>query len=147
MTAGSQFVTYSGAVATSTTAKTVLSLIAGASSAPTVIGLDFSSDSTVTTGSFLLELVRFTTDGTGTAATPFKLGGMSTLISTSKSNYTVEPTTATVVNAWFLPATQPWSYLWPLGRELTVAVSGLLAVRVTAPSGTPNVRAALSFEE
>jgi hypothetical protein len=146
MSAGTQFVT-TGSVATSTTAKSVLSVIAGSVSSPAIIGFDFSSDGTVTTGQFLVELVRFTTDGTGTSATPFKLGGSSTVVSTSKSNYTVEPTTATVVASYWIPAAQLYGYVFPLGREISLGVSGLITVRVTAPSGTPNVRCNIWFEE
>lgn len=143
-----QFSQPSGSVATSTTAKTVVSLITGSSISALICGLTFSSDATVTTGQFLVELVLFTTDGTGTAGTPVKYGAtQDSVVSTTKTNYTVEPTTATVVDAFWIPATSVTSIFWPLGREIKVPVSKVLGVRVTAPSGAPNVRASLIFEE
>lgn len=147
MSAGSQFVTRSGTVATSTAAKSVLSLIAGSSSSPTIYKIRLSSDATVTSGQYLIELVKFATDGTGTAATPFKLGGQSSVVSTSKSNYTIEPTTPTVIDDFWLPAQQLYEGYDALGRELSVVVSTLVTIRVTAPSGTPNVKASIWFEE
>lgn len=143
-----QFSQPSGSVATSTTAKTVVSVITGTSISALLIGLTFSSDATVTTGQYLIELVMFTTDGTGTAGTPVKYGPtQDTVVSTTKTNYTAEPTTATVVDAFWVPATQPMEVFWPLGRELKIPTSRVLGVRVTAPTGTPNVRATVIFEE
>jgi hypothetical protein len=40
-----------------------------------------------------------------------------------------------------------YSYLYPLGREVQVPVSHTYGIRVTAPSGTPNVCVTLYFEE
>lgn len=138
----------SGSVATSTTAKTVVSIITTSSMPVALIGLTFSSDFTVTTGQYLVELVIFTTDGTGSAGTVVKYGQtQATAQSTTKTNYTAEPTTASVVDAFWVPATQMVSMFWPLGRELDVPVSRVLGVRVTAPSGTPNVRVTPIWEE
>jgi len=111
-----------------------------------LIGFDFSSDGTVTTGQYLVEVIKFTTGGTSAGATPFKIGGTSSVVSTA-ATYSAEPTTPTVVAALYVPAMQAYSYLYPLGREISLALSTMLALRVTAPSGTPNVRVNLYFEE
>jgi hypothetical protein len=138
----------SGSVATSTSAKTVVSLITGANVPAVLTGLTFSTDATVTSGQFLVELVLFTTDGTGTGGTIVKTGAsQATSQSTSKTNYTAEPTTPTVLDAWWVPAMSLTKDLLPLGREFYVPVSRVLGLRVTAPSGTPSVRATLHFEE
>lgn len=143
-----QFSQPSGSVATSTSAKTVVSLITGSTISALIAGLTFSSDATVTTGQYLVELVLFGTDGTGTSGTPVKYGAtQDAVVSTTKTNYSAEPTSATVIDAFWLPTTSMTQMLWPLGRELKVPVSKVLGVRVTAPSGTPNVRATLIFEE
>lgn len=143
-----QFSQPSGSVATSTTAKTVVSFITNSTTPILLIGFTFSSDATVATGQYLVELVLFTTDGTGTGGTPVKYGiSQAAVISTSKTNYTVEPTTATVIDAFWIPATSLVSVLFPLGREIYVPVSRVIGVRVTAPSGTPNVRATPIIEE
>ena len=143
-----QFSQPSGSVATSTTAKTVVSVITGSSLPAELVGLTFSTDATVTSGQFLVEIVRFTSDGTGSAGTPVKYGGtQQTVVSTTKTNYTVEPTSATVVEAFWIPATSFTEIFWPLGREIYIPVSTVLGIRVTAPSGTPNVRATPVWEE
>lgn len=144
-----QFSQPSGSVATSTTAKTVVAVITGSSIAGLLIGLRFSSDATVTSGQYLVEIVRFATDGTGTAGTPVKYGiSQDAVVSTTKTNYTVEPSgTTTVVDAFWIPATGLDPELLPLGRELKIPVSTVLGIRVTAPSGTPNVRVTPLWEE
>jgi hypothetical protein len=145
---GNQFAQPSGSVATSTTAKSVVGLITSSTVPAELIGLTFSTDATVTSGQFLVELVQFTTDGTGTGGTPVKYGGTQVAnVSTTKTNYTAEPTTSTVLDAFWLPALSMTQLLWPLGRELFIPVSKIVTVRVTAPSGTPNVRATLIWEE
>lgn len=148
--ASAQFSVTSGSVATSTTAKTVLAITSTATNSPEVIGFDFSTDATVTTGVFLVELVEYTT-GTGTAgSTPTiqKMGSSQVAgVTTAGAAYSAEPTGPLVMATWWILAQGTFAYLLPLGREFQVPVSKMFGIRVTAPSGTPNVRANLYFEE
>jgi hypothetical protein len=77
-----------------------------------------------------------------------------TSASTSSYNYTVEPTAYSVIARQFIlpmPFT-PFIMQFPLGREptgiITAATAGkMIGVRVTASTGTPNVRAYFEIEE
>jgi hypothetical protein len=69
-------------------------------------------------------------------------------------NYSAEPTAyATIARQWILPMPfTPFVVQFPLGRELTAIVTAATAgktigVRVTASTGTPNVRAYFEYEE
>jgi hypothetical protein len=144
--------TTTAAVATSTTAKTVLAIVNGSTTQVNLIGLRFSNDWSVTAGVFLVELVSFdqTTAGTpGAAETVNKVGGTADTSRTTsvQRGYTAEPTTGTPVDSWYVPAGGLYESLLPLGREIAVPPSKTYGLRVTAPSGTPNVRATLTWEE
>jgi hypothetical protein len=144
------------AVATSTTAKTVLTLTVGTTNQPAVTEFGISSDGT--SGTLLVELGWLTaaTAGTATAGTMQQLRGwpVQTSASTSSYNYTVEPTAYSVIARQFIlpmPFT-PFIMQFPLGREptgiITAATAGkMIGVRVTASTGTPNVRAYFEIEE
>lgn len=147
----SQFMCSSGSFATSVTAKTAAAVIGGATLVPALIGFDFSSDDTITAGAFIVELISTTqaTAGTAAGSTIVKMGAtQASSISTVGTAYSAEPTVATSLISWLVPAAGgPFSYLWPLGREVDVPVSHTYGIRVTAPSGTPNVRVNLFYEE
>ena len=147
----SQFLCSSGSFATSTSAKTAAAVIAGGTVSPTLIGFDLSSDGTVTSGSFIVELVSYSqaTAGTAGGSTVVKMGAtQASASSTCGTAYSAEPTVATVLCSWLVPAAGgPFSYLWPLGREVQVPTGKTYGIRVTAPSGTPAVRANLIWEE
>jgi hypothetical protein len=129
------------------TAKTVVELTAGANALAELIALDVSFNGTTATAvPVTVEITTFATTGTGTAFTPKRVGAAGTAQATAKINDTVEPATQTVIAAWFVSPTSGMSYQWPLGRELVVANSGLVGIRLTAPA-IVNYLVNLSFEE
>jgi hypothetical protein len=144
------------AVATSTTAKTVLALLAGAANQPSITEFGISTDGA--TGTLLVELGYLTAAGAGTATAgaPMQIRGWppQTSANTHAYNYTAEPTAYSVIARQFIlpmPFT-PFILQFPLGREPTAIVTAATAgktigVRVTASTGTPNVRAYLEYEE
>jgi hypothetical protein len=130
------------------TAKSVLSVIA-----PAQFGVDLTKirvgfdGVTASAVPVLVELVLFTTDGTGTGGTVNQVYGPTiTPGFTSKVNYTVEPTTATIVDHWTLtPNGGLVIYDWPLGTSPNTAVSNLFTLRCNAPA-VVNVTASMWFE-
>lgn len=144
------------AVATSTVAKTVLALLVGTVNQPSIVEFGISSDGA--TGTLLVELGYLTaaTAGTGTAGTAMQVRGWPVQVSahTHLYNYSAEPTAyATIARQWILPMPfTPFVVQFPLGREptgiVTAATAGkTIGVRVTASTGTPNVRASFEYEE
>lgn len=146
--AGYSAATASPVALVAATAKSVLSVIApaqfGVDLTKIRIGFDGVTASAVPV---LVELVQFTTDGTGTGGTVNQVYGPAiTAGFTSKVNYTVEPTTATVVDRWTLtPNGGLVIYDWPLGTTPNTAVSNLYTLRCTAPA-VVNVMATMWFE-
>jgi hypothetical protein len=131
------------------TAKTVLSVIA-----PAQFGVDLTKfrlgfdGVTASAVPVLVELVSFTTDGTGTSGTVAQAYG--TVITpgfTTKYSYSVEPTgSPTVIDHWTLtPNGGLVIYDWPLGTSPNTAVSQLFGLRCTAPA-VVNVQATMWFE-
>jgi hypothetical protein len=138
-----------GAVAlAAATAKTVLSVIAPAQFGVDLkkirLGFDGVSASAVPA---LVELIVFTTDGTGTAVTVDQVYGRTiTAGFTGKKNYSVEPTGVTAVDEWLLsPNSSTVLYDWPLGDTPDTAVSNGFGLRINAPA-VVNCRATFWFE-
>lgn len=136
---------------TAGTAKTVLAWINGSTRRCRVLSIMIGGASvTQADPPMLVELVRFTTDGTGTSVTPVAADpGNPAAIGTAKCNYTVEPTTAT---AAFPIRLSPIgnTLLWeiPPGRERVNPVSNLIALRLTAlTNNQSNLRAMMTVEE
>lgn len=146
-----QYSCSAAAFATSTSPKTAALVIVGANVPALMIGWDFSCDDTLTTGAFKVEFISTNQGGAGTAggSTIVKMGATQAAAqSTVGTSYSAEPTTVTVLNTWYVPAAGgPYPYLYPLGREYFCTVSHSYGIRVTAPSGTPNVCVNLYFEE
>lgn len=139
------------------TAKSIMSVIAGAADAATLVEFSVSFDGvTASAVPVLVELCQSTqaTAGTTTAFTPLQIrgwpGGAATC--TAGVNYSAEPTVLTVVKQWWLtPNGGVLVIQQPLGREpqTIVAASTIgkaLIVRCTAPA-TVNVRGYLEYEE
>lgn len=130
------------------TAKTVLSVIAPAQFGVDLlkyrIGLDGVTASAIPV---VVELVTWTTDGTGTGGTVNQVYGRSiTAGFTTKYNYTVEPTTATLIDRFTLtPNGGLVIYDFPAGTTPDTAVSNLIGIRCTAPA-VVNVNATMWFE-
>lgn len=122
---------------TGTTAKSVLTVITGATRRVRIKRVTIGGLSvTATHAPGTVELVQFDTDGTGTAATPTSLDAAETAaISTSKANYTVEPSGGAVIRSVFALSPQgvTMEKAFGPGEELVVPVSKVLAVRVTMP--------------
>lgn len=142
-------VTNGGVALVAATAKTVVEIATGSTVTARVVAVDVSLDASVATAGVKVELVRFTSTGTGTGYTPGKFNADAqnrAANATAKVNDTVEPGTPTVVLTYYVPNTAGGSWQLPLGRELYIPVSAFLGVRVTA-AGTPNCAVNVVFEE
>lgn len=119
------------------TAKTVLSVIAPAQFGVDLVKYRIGFDGvTASAIPVVVEVVSFTTDGTGTSGTIAQVYGRSiTAGFTTKYNYTVEPTTATLIDRFTItPNGGTLIYDFPLGTSPDTAVSNLIALRCTAPA-------------
>jgi hypothetical protein len=129
-------------------AKTVLSVVAPAQFGVDLIKYRIGFDGvTASAIPVLVELVTWTTDGTGTAGTVVQVYGRSiTAGFTTKYNYSAEPTTPTLVDRFTLtPNGGTLVYDFPLGTSPDTAVSNLIGIRCTAPAAV-NVNATMWFE-
>lgn len=122
---------------TGTTAKTVISLITAATRRARVKRVTIGALSVTSTHvPGTVQLVQYDSDGTGTAVTPTALDAAETAsITTSKVNYSAEPTTNAVVRAIFSLSPQGVTLekAFGPGEEIVVPVSKVLAVVVTMP--------------
>jgi hypothetical protein len=118
------------------TAKTLIEIPTGATAPFTVVGLDVSFSHTAAS-SCVVEWGTFTTTGTGTTATPLKMGmdqGPAAVLGTVKINDTVEPAgfaRGTLLH-WFIPLPGMFSLREPYARELYTPLSTNRALRLTA---------------
>jgi hypothetical protein len=129
-------------------AKTVLSVIAPAQFGVDLIKYRIGFDGvTASAVPVVVELVTWTTDGTGTSGTVVQVYGRSiTAGFTTKYNYSAEPTTPTLVDRFSLtPNGGTIVYDFPLGTSPDTAVSNLIGIRCTAPAAV-NVNATMWFE-
>lgn len=135
-----QYAVTTGVTATAAagTAIVAVQLATPATQTALLIGLDVAFDGSTPATANLVELVRETGVSSGGAVfTPEKYGtdqGKAAL-TTARINDTTDGAGPTVIQAWQVSNTGLLSYLWPLGRELYIPVSGWLAVRVTVPTG------------
>jgi hypothetical protein len=130
------------------TAKTVLSVIAPAQFGVDLVGYRLGFDGvTAANTPVVIEVVSFTTDGTGTAGTVAQAYGRAiTAGFTTKYNYTVEPTTVTLIDTFRLtPNGGAIVYDYPRDRTPDCAVSNLIALRLTAAQ-IVNVTGTMIFE-
>jgi hypothetical protein len=130
------------------TAKTVLSVIAPAQFGVDLVGFRLGFDGvTAANTPVVVEIVTWTTDGTGTAGTVVQAYGRSiTAGFTTKYNYTVEPTTPTAVDRYSLtPNGGAIVYDYPRDRTPDTAVSNLIGIRLTAAQAV-NVNATMIVE-
>lgn len=133
------------------TAKTVATWINGATRRCRLLTIEIGGGSVTQTDTpLLLELVRFTTDGTGTGVTPVALDPNNPAsIGTAKQNYTVEPTGSPIVvwNTRFSPIGNTMIEEVPMTREIYAAISSVLGLRVTSTPGGSLLRGTLTIEE
>jgi hypothetical protein len=138
-----------GAVAlAASTAKTVLAVIAPAQFGIDLQGIKLAFDGVTSSAvPALVELVRYTSDGTGTSATVDQVYGPTVTAGfTAKKNYSAEPTGATSIDEWLLtPDGGTLFERFPLGQTPDTAVSVVIGIRVTAPA-VVNCRATMWFE-
>ncbi len=141
--------TTGAAVSTGTALKTILTVIAPAQFGVDLKKIRLAFDGvTASAVPILVELWRFTTDGTGTSGTVNQIYGKTiTPGFTTKYNYTAEPTGLTgPLDQWLQdPNKGVVIYDWPLGDTPDTAVSEGFALRTTAPA-TVNCRAAMYCE-
>lgn len=135
---------------TAATAKSVVSLIttSGRRARIKEIMCGFKSV-TSTDVPVLVELVQHDTDGTGTAVTPVALdpADSGASVTTSKVNYTAEPSTNIVVRKhWLIPPSNSLILQNPPGEEDVIPVSKTATIRCTAPQAQ-SARAYLKFNE
>lgn len=147
------YATTSGKTVTaSNAAKLPIQLFIPANASMKLIAFDVSFDGTDSTKTpILCEVVKETglTSGHGTA-TPTQTTGITRTAQTlAYTNGTADGSGPTVIQSWLISPTAAFSYQWPLGREVEVAGSAYVALRVTTvtASGTPNYQVGVTWEE
>ncbi len=120
------------------TAETLLQLVAPAQQRIAVRGLGISFDG-VTAGAtpVLVQLVKQTTAGTASPATPVRDGdvGSETIQMTAQKDFTVEPTTTDVLREWFFhPQAGGIEINFGIDEMIYIPGGGRLGLRVTAPA-------------
>lgn len=129
------------------TAKTILTAIAPAQFGVDLLKYRIGFDGvTASAIPVVVEIVSWTTDGTGTGGTVVQSSGRSiTAGFTTKYNYSVEPTTATLIDRFTMtPNGGTVIYDFPYGDSPDTAVSNLIGLRCTAPAAV-NANATLWF--
>jgi len=130
------------------TAKTVLSVIAPAQFGVDLQAIKVAFDGVTSSAvPALVELMRYTSDGTGTSGTVDQIYGPTiTAGFTTKHGYSAEPTGATSVDEWLLtPDGGVLFERYPPGQTPDTAVSVLFGIRINAPAAV-NARATMWFE-
>jgi hypothetical protein len=99
----------------------------------------------------VIEWGTYTTTGTGTTATPLKIGtdqSVAAVLGTVKILDTVEPSSfsAGTLPTYIIPLPGMYSIIWPFGRELYQPISVLRALRATSSIAAP-VRINLYIEQ
>jgi hypothetical protein len=141
----------SNAESLSTTPKTILAWITGATRRARVLTMMLTGSSvTQSDAPVLIEVVRFATDGTGTSITPQAVDSANpAAIATAKRTYTVEPGTPTVVDSWRVSPIGN-TVIWELPRDVLISmdVSKVMGLRATLVAGTQsNFAASMTVEE
>jgi hypothetical protein len=126
-------------------AKTILAAIAPATFGLDWLALELGFDGvTATDKAILVELMRYTTDGTGTAATVAQVAGPRiTAGFTAKYNYSAEPTVGTVLDRWSLTPIGGTGLIDFGDKSYDCDLTQLLGVRLTAPTNTVNANATM----
>lgn len=130
------------------TAKVVLAVIAPAQFGIDLVGFRLGFDGvTAANAPVVVEIVTFTTDGTGTGGTVVQAYGRSiTAGFTTKYNYSADPTVPTLVDRYTItPNGGAIVYDYPRDRTPDCAVSNLIGIRLTAAQ-IVNCNATMIFE-
>jgi hypothetical protein len=131
------------------TAETVIQLLTPSTRKAQVIEIGIGFDSvTASNVPATVELLLQTTAGTGTSITPDPTDpGMPAALVTAQHHFTAEPTASTIRWATTMPVVGGLLiYQLPLDREIIMAVSTRLGLRITSPSAV-NVRGYIMHEE
>lgn len=131
------------------TPKTVLQIVAPANQRIAVRGFSVNFDGTASTAEpVTVEVLRQTTAGTMTAATPAKEGdpGSETIQMTAQKDATAEPTAGEILRRYTIHPQS--SGEWRLGYDEEIHVGGgtRLGIRLTAPAAV-NATAHFACEE
>jgi len=132
-----------------TAAKTLLQLIAPANQgiAITKVAISFRGVNN-THAPITVELLRQTTAGTVTSATPVRREGHqnSTLQATGGKNASAEPTPGDVLEVWDVHPQTGLDYIIPDQAPITIGPGGRLGLRVTSANDIA-CDASIAFEE
>jgi hypothetical protein len=137
------------------TTRVAVGLATNTTTTNTIIGFDVTFDSTATGAGAIpvrVELVRCTgvssTTGTAPTPTPWEKGLLAAA-TTARINDTTDGASPTIIASWLVSPTGGFSYQFPLGREITMAISDFLELRLTSQSGftTCNASSQVHFEE
>jgi hypothetical protein len=133
------------------TAKTVLSVIAGANAPLKVVEVSACFDGISSTAEpVTVELCSSTeaSAGTATSHTIAQVGGVTrTVQATAKRNFTAEPSALTVLKRWLVHPQAGLVLQFPLGREPWQVTGGrAIVLRCTAPANV-NFQGYIEFEE
>lgn len=120
----------------------------------TVLGFDVSFDGTATGSGIIpvrVQLVRPTAASSGGATmtpTPWLKGDLASA-TTARKNDTSAGSSPTVIKEWLVSPSAGISYLFPLGRELSMPISDFLELKLVSQTGmtTCNYVANIDFEE
>lgn len=139
------------ALAAAGTAKTMLQIVAPAQQRLDLRAISVGFDGVNPSAeAFTIELLRQTTAGTMSSATPVKdSAGSETIQTTAQKNATAEPTAGDVLNRWEHHP-QSGSFVEKFDkREIEIPGGTRLGLRVTCPTGgTPgNCAATMKLEE
>lgn len=147
--AGIGFKCNTAEIATGTSAKTLLQVVAASNHRITVNEWSISFKGTSNTASpILVEVLRQTTAGTMSALTPVKADSADdeTLQTTAQHTATSEPTASDVLDRVLVHPQQGYTWVATPGKELVVPGGGRLGVRVTAAADV-NAVATIKGEE
>ena len=147
--AGIQAMAQTAEVATGTSKKTIIQLVAAANHRVKVGEFSISFDGVSNTDApILVEVATQTTAGTMTSLTPVKLDadGDETLQTTAQHTATAEPTEGNVLIREQVHPQGGYTWQAPFGRELVINGGDRLGIAVTAGTSV-NAVARFNFEE
>lgn len=131
------------------TAKTVLQLVAASNHRVRVPRWGVAFEGTTTTAEpVLVRLLRQTTAGTMSAATPVKTDDSlgETLQTTAQYNASAEPTAGDVLFTWKVHPQTAYEKVYVMGTEVIIGGGDRLGIECTAPANV-DCRAFFDFEE
>lgn len=135
---------------TAATAKTILAFITGATRRARVLEIQLGGFSILQTDTpLLIELVRYSADGTGTSMTPQPRDPANpAAIGTAKYGYSVEPTGGVVAFTTRMSPIGGTLFL-PLSpdRLPAQAISTVMGLRITCAQAQSGIRGSLCVEE